>query len=120
MPEPLNLNDLQHWMQAVITHPEGIEAGIASSAATLIFNVSPDDVERLIHPSGSMSSLARLQIYGNAYFGRLIECLTAQFPAMHHAVGDSAFKGLAFGYLIQHPSRSYTLAPLGDSFDGHL
>lgn len=120
MSEKHSLNDLQRWMQAVITHPEGIDAGVASSDAANIIRLAPGAIEQVILPSSSQSSYARLQVYGRAYFGRLIECLTAQFPAVHHALGDEAFKGLAYGYLIQHPSRSYTLASLSDSFDTHL
>jgi hypothetical protein len=46
--------------------------------------------------------------------------LRAQFPAVLHAVGNDAFDGLAFGYLLQHPSTSYTLDRLSQSFDEFL
>lgn len=120
MPSPFPLHDLQRWMQTVITHPDGVSAGISSSDAAKSITISLIDLDRVIQPSREMSSLDRLQIYGRAYFGRLIECLKAQFPAVLHAIGNEAFDGLAFGYLIQHPSRTYTLSSLGDSFDAFL
>lgn len=120
MSAPRSLNDLQRWMQAVIMHPDGIDAGIASSTASAIIDVSAADIERVILPSQALGSAERLQVYGRAYYSRLIECLIAQFPAVHHAIGDEAFIGLAYGYLIQHPSRSYTLGSLGASFDSYL
>lgn len=119
MATSLSLNELQRWMQAVITHPDGIAAGVSSKDASAVIDVAYD-IERLILPSQAMSSIERLQVYGRAYFGRLIECLAAQFPALHHAIGEDAFTGLAYGYLIQHPSGSYTLASLGRLFDAYL
>jgi hypothetical protein len=120
MPQPNTLNTIQRWMQSVITHPDGVVAGIASVPAANLIEVSVDQIEGVILPSHEMNSLDRLQIYGRAYFGRLIECLQAQFPAVRQAIGDEAFNGLAFGYLVQHPSTTYTLSKLGDAFDTFL
>ncbi len=120
MQTPRSLNDLQLWFQAVITHPDGVRAGIGSVEAIRRIDVAPSEIDRVILPSKAMTSFDRLQIYGKAYFGRLIECLRAQFPAVRHAVGDAAFDGFAFGYLTQTPSVTYTLAALGKSFDSYL
>ena len=120
MSTPHSLNQIQRWMQTVITHPDGIQAGIVSPEAAKLVDIGIEGVERVILPSSQLSSLDRLQIYGRAYFSRLIECLRAQFPAVRHAVGDEAFDGLAFGYLVQNPSTDYTLGSLGDSFEAFL
>jgi hypothetical protein len=120
MPTEYSLAEIQRWLQTVITHPGGVSAGVASTEAMQVIPVAVDQIEQVILPSRELNSFSRLQIYGHAYFGRLIECLKAQFPAVHHAVGDKAFNGLAFGYLNQVPSRSYTLGHLGDSFDLYL
>jgi hypothetical protein len=120
MTKPHSLRDVQKWMQEVITHPDGISKGVSSSEATKSIGITVDQLEQVILPSRDMSSLDRLQIYGRAYYGRLIECLRTQFPAVRAAIGDEAFDGLGFGYLIQHPSKSYTLGSLGNSFDAFL
>ncbi|MEI8020801.1 MAG: DNA-binding domain-containing protein [Schlesneria sp.] len=120
MPDSSPLNTIQRWLQAVITHPEGVRAGVDSPTARQLVEVTQTDVERVILPSREMTSLDRLQIYGRAYFGRLLECLAAQFPAVRHAVGEEAFNGLAFGYLVDHPSKSYSISTLGSSFDEYL
>ncbi len=120
MPDSSPLNTIQRWLQAVITHPEGVRAGVDSPTARDLVQVTQADVERIILPSREMTSLDRLQIYGRAYFGRLLECLAAQFPAVQHVVGEDAFNGLAFGYLVDHPSKSYSLSTLGNSFDQYL
>ena len=114
------LNTIQRWLQAVITHPDGVRAGVDSPTARQLVEVTQSNVEQVIHPSREMTSLDRLQIYGRAYFGRLLECLAAQFPAVRHAVGEEGFNGLAFGYLVDHPSKSYSLSTLGSSFDEYL
>lgn len=115
-----SLNCVQRWIQSVITHPDGVQSGVASNDAVKLINVSVSDLERVILPSREMTSLDRLQIYGRAYFGRLIECLQAQFPATRHAISEETFDAIAFGYLSQNPSQRYTLANLGDSFDTFL
>jgi hypothetical protein len=120
MPDSSTLNTIQRWLQAVITHPDGVRTGVDSPAARQLVEVTQTDVERVILPSLEMTSLDRLQIYGRAYFGRLLECLAAQFPAVQHAVGTNAFNGLAFGYLVDYPSKSYSLSTLGSSFDEYL
>ena len=120
MPDSSPLNTIQRWLQAVITHPEGVRAGVDSPTARQLVEVTQTDVERIILPSREMTSLDRLQIYGRAYFGRLLECLAAQFPAVRYAVGEDGFNGLAFGYLVDHPSKSYSLSTLGSSFDEYL
>jgi len=119
-PQDPSLNQIQRWVQAVITNPDGVEQGIDSATATSTIDVTTETVDSVILPSNQLSSIERLQIYGRAYFGRLIECLRAQFPAACYAVGEHAFDGLAFGYLIQHPSTSYTLGKLGEAFDQYL
>lgn len=120
MPEPIPLDTVQRWMQAVVTNPAGVRVGVTSSDASELIDVGLANVDRVILPSSKLSSLERLEIYGRAYFGRLIECLQVQFPAVRHAVGDQAFDGLAFGYLVAHPSPTYTLATLGHRFDSYL
>lgn len=117
---PRQLVELQHWMQAVITHPDGVAAGIDSAAARAQIDVSPEDVETVVTRSRSLTSVERLHIYANAYYARLLECLAEEFPAVVHAVGDDAFGGLAFGYLQDFPSTSYTLGDLGSRFPDYL
>lgn len=116
MQEPAPLHLIQRWLQMVITHPDGVPAGIGSTDGMF----QDVNVERTILPSFEMSRIDRLGIYGRAYFGRLLECLRAQYPAVRQAAGDEAFDGLAFGYLVEHPSRRYTISSLGDSFETYL
>lgn len=114
------LRQLQQWMQAVIMHPEGVVDGIASPTAQQHIETSVENIEKVIDRSQALTSIERLQVYGNAYLARLVEVLRDEFPAVRHAIGDEAFDGFAFGYLQAYPSRSYTLADLSGSFSKYL
>jgi hypothetical protein len=114
------LAQIQRWLQAVITHPDGVESGLASPEARAEIDVSPDQVADVVDPSKRRTSIERLEVYANAYYARLLECLRDEFPALHHAVGEEIFDGLAFGYLQAYPSHSYTLSELSRHFVEYL
>lgn len=115
-----SLDQLQRWMQSVITHPAGIEAGVASDSSREVIDVGAGRLDEVVLPSQRLSSADRLRVYGNAYFARLLECLRAEFPAMVKALGEEAFDGLAFGYLLEHPSQSDTLTHLAATLPEYL
>jgi hypothetical protein len=114
------LDQIQRWMQSVIMHPGGVTEGAASPEARQHWDISPDALDQVIVPSQALDSAQRLEIYVDAYFERLLECLREEFVATHQALGDELFHAVAFGYLQQHPSRSYTLSQLGARFAGYL
>jgi hypothetical protein len=120
MVEFLKLDQIQKWMQAVIAHPEGIAQGVKSPEAQREIPLAPESVESVVERSRSLSSLERLQIYGNAYYARLVECLRDEFPALFHAMGQEEFDAYAMGYLQSYPSQSYTLAQLGKNLPAFL
>ncbi|OYV86422.1 MAG: hypothetical protein B7Z73_11765, partial [Planctomycetia bacterium 21-64-5] len=111
---------LQRWMQAVITHPDGVAAGTASDEARQHVAAQSNDCEAVIGRSRALTSVERLSIYHNAYFARLLECMRSIYPMVARTVGDEAFDALAVGYLHACPSRSYTLDRLGDDFPRFL
>ena len=91
-------------MHAVITHPEGVAAGLDSQEARSEIDVVASQVEQVVDPSKRRTSIERIEVYANAYYARLLECLRDEFPALFHAVGEEVFDGLAFGYLQAYPS----------------
>lgn len=118
--DPTELGLIQHWMQSVIMHPEGVEAGIDSSSARSVIDVSIDHVEQVICRSPAQTSIERLSVYANAYFARLLEVLAFEFPALVYALGEDLFQDFAFGYLQEIPSQSYTLSDLSAKFPEYL
>jgi len=112
--------EIQQWMQAVITHHAGIEKGVESDIARDVFQVDPHQIESVILPSRRMSSIERLEVYGNAYYARLIHCLEDLFPALRFASGEEGFNQFALGYLHRFPPTSYTLGKVADNFVAFL
>jgi len=114
------LADLQRWMQTVITHPAGIRQGITSDEAQSLIHVDEAHVTDVITRSRDRTATERLEVYGNAYFARLLECMRDLFPALMYTFDEDVFDQFAVGYLIHHPSQSYTLGRLADRFVDYL
>jgi hypothetical protein len=114
------LSRVQQWFQSVITHADGVEAGANSAEAQRLIQMRAGELERVITRSRALSAAERLAIYANAYHTRLLECLGEVFPMLKRTLGEDAFDALAFGYLQEYPSRSYTLNELGRHFPNYL
>src|SRR5579864_8315039 len=114
------VNRLQRWFQAVITHTDGVDSGAGSQEAQRLIRLGPGQLERVITRSRALTAAERLAIYANAYHTRLLECLGEVYPLLKRTLGDKAFEVFAFGYLQEYPSRSYTLNDLGRSFPYYL
>ncbi len=120
--DPENSQDLreldvvQQWFQAVITHADGVDGGMRSPAAQELIHLGRGEMEEVILGSRNLTARERLSIYANAYYARLVECLGECFPVFRRAVGQDVFNGFAFEYLRHYPSRSYTLDHLGNHF----
>ncbi len=64
--------------------------------------------------------LERFEIYGFAYWDRLIEALSEDFKRTAQVLGQNAFVEMAKSYLLNNPSTSYTLADLSWNFPEFL
>ena len=111
-----SLETLQRWMQEVITHPLGIEAGIVSDEAREEIETSVDSIQDVVTRSKACTSIERLSVYGDAYYARLIECMRELFPATVYALEEETFDQFVLEYLQACPPHSYTLEHLADGF----
>lgn len=118
-PHP-DLPTLQRWFQSVISHPEGIEAGIDTHEAQTLISLKKSELENIIRRSKNLSAEERLAIYANAYYARLLECLRESFPVLTKTLSPEVFNDFAFDYLQTYPSKTYTLNRLGDHFPDFL
>jgi len=91
----------------------------------------PDKVQRadqhyrldhtaVIRDTERMSSQQKIGIYARGYIARLLECMTAEFPAVKYLMGDDLFETFAKAYLVQAPSTSPDLYDLGKHFAAFL
>jgi hypothetical protein len=115
-----SFEQLQRWMQSVISHPGGVEIGMESNAAQENLPIKAQQIESIIAPSRALSGRERLEIYAQAYYARLIECLRAEFAMLVRAIGEELFDQFAVDYLQRYPSTSYTLSDLGARFPTYL
>lgn len=102
----LPLARLQHFLQSVVVHGETADEAIAAART----GVDPDAV---VLPSRTLTASERLGIYHGMYLLRMEEALAADYPALQHFLGAAAFRALVSDYVKEHPSRSYSLNPLG-------
>ena len=62
----------------------------------------------------------RLDVYANAYFARLHDCLADDFGALLRALGPEAFHDLVKTYLMIHPPENPSLRHAGAHLADHL
>ena len=115
-----HLATVQRWFQAVVTHPGGVEEGVAGEEAQALIRLRRGELEAVVRRSRRLTAAERLSIYANAYYARLLECMGACFPVLELTLGKELFESFAFEYLQRYPSRSYTLDRLGESFPSFL
>jgi hypothetical protein len=66
-----------------------------------------------IKPNDRLTSFERLEIYNRQYWFRVMECFAEDFCGLRAVLGEERFHDLAVAYLMNHPSRSFTLRELG-------
>jgi hypothetical protein len=110
----VGLEQLQRWMQAVIVHPGELVAATSSENAQA--EVAAERLGEVILPSKTLTSADRLGIYHGMYLLRMEEAMASDYPALKHFLGDEGFFDLVRDYVQVHPSRSFSLNPLGTNF----
>lgn len=82
-------------------------------------NAAPDGksmrayASRFIKPNDRLSSFERLEIYNRQYWFRLLSSMMEDFPGLRAVLGDRKFEAMSKAYLVDCPSRSFTLRNLG-------
>jgi hypothetical protein len=105
------LKDLQVLLYRLITAPEGVTSGLAAECPPGPKTL--DDLEHLIESDDRLSAIERLEIYANAYFYRILDCLKEDFPATLATLGADNFHNLITGYLIEYPPSEPSISCAG-------
>jgi hypothetical protein len=109
------LAELQAAIYRLVTSAEDF-AGIAAKGDL-------DAVEDLFESDDRMTAGERLEIYSRAYFSRIAEALSKDFPATVRVIGAGNFHDLVVGYLAQHPPAKPSISHVGrylpDYLQGH-
>ena len=89
-------------------------------------NIAPDGksmrayASRFIKPNDRLSSFERLEIYNRQYWFRLLSSMVEDFPGLRAVLGDRKFEAMSKAYLVDCPSRSFTLRNLGARLESWL
>ena len=75
---------------------------------------------RFIKPNDRLSSFERLEIYNRQYWFRVLSSMIEDFPGLRAVLGDKRFEAMSKAYLMECPSRSFTLRNLGAGLEGWL
>ncbi|MCX8072458.1 MAG: DNA-binding domain-containing protein [Candidatus Binatia bacterium] len=111
----VELKRVQWLLSELIRAPEGVAPAVAG--------LSPDARalwEGLVRPYGQLDAVARLDIYANMYFFRIRDAVADDFPTLRATIGAERFHNLMTDYLLEHPSRSFTLRDVGRALPAFL
>jgi hypothetical protein len=114
------VDTLERWMQAVVMHPRGAEAGVRAQPARALLAGAARDLESVVLPSSNLSSVERLEIYAHMYYARLVEVMEAEYPTVRQILGPQAFAAACRRYVAKHPSRTRTLNAMSAAFPDFL
>jgi hypothetical protein len=115
---PPSLHELQSWMKWILTDPRGVKEALANP-----YPADGADLERYTSPAKTIypwitdaapiDRIARLDIYAEGYFSRILASLQSDFPITARVVGDISFQKLIADYLKVHFSRSANIGEIG-------
>jgi hypothetical protein len=114
----MSLAALQRTMARAVMQP--------LTAAERMQQTAPDGksmrayASRFIKPNDRLTSFERLEIYNRQYWFRLLSSMIEDFPGLRAVLGDKRFEAMSKAYLVDCPSRSFTLRNLGARLEGWL
>ncbi|HWE03798.1 MAG TPA: DNA-binding domain-containing protein [Tepidisphaeraceae bacterium] len=106
------LRDLQRLAFACISQPLG--PGNATLTHFRDGRTMQEVAAGFIKPNDRLTSLDRIAIYNRQYWFRLMDCLWDDYPGLRALLGLRRFEKLRIAYLIEHPSKSFTMRNLGN------
>jgi len=105
------LAETQQLLWRLITAPEGVAAALAADSdrgGTLRARLA-----RTVRGDEKLDAAARLDIYANMYFFRILDVLKEHYPAVRSLLGDVGFHNLITDYLLRHPPAHFSLREAG-------
>lgn len=115
MARPSQLAATQRRLRRLIVAPSGVAAAIDELGAS-----EARELSRHVLGDSRLSAAERLEVYANAYFYRIRDCLAEDFCALRTGLGAELFHDLVTAYLIAHPPRHPSLRFAGDRLAGFL
>jgi hypothetical protein len=113
----VRLAELQRRFWKLVSAPETVDKALPELA-----RADPDiaPVSSWIRASGEEAAQARLNIYANMYFFRLLGVLRDDYPCLVKLIGDDRFHNLVTTYLQVCPSDNPSIRHVGGRLPGFL
>lgn len=113
-----SLDDLQAWFGRAISRPlpEEWQGNPLARAAPELAEAG----DALIHGRGGLGGFARVGVYNQQYWFRLISIMQEEYPCAVHLLGLKPFNAWAVRYLSAHPPDSPYLARLDAEWPAFL
>lgn len=115
MSDGSGLERTQRLFWELIAAPEGAASGVAALAAG-----DREEALAMIRTRPGMTPVERLDVYANMYFFRILDVLREGYPVLLSLLGDDAFHNLVTDYLLQYPSRHWSLRWVGERLPEYL
>jgi hypothetical protein len=104
-----DLSTLQRRLRELIVAPNGVNAALDELGGAAV-----RALESVVRSDHKLDAVGRLEVYANAYFYRIRDCLENDFGALHATLGENRFHNLATAYLMACPPRHPSLRFAGD------
>src|SRR6202048_5353159 len=114
----MRLAALQRTMARAVMQP--------LTASARMQNTPPDGksmrayASPFVKPNDRLASFERLEIYNRQYWFRVLSSMVDDFPGLRAVLGDKRFEAMSKAYLVDCPSRSFTLRNLGARLEALL
>jgi hypothetical protein len=105
---PIQLKELQSLLYRLITAPSGVAEGLAAER-----DLGAGGLDAIVLGDDRLSAAARVDIYANMYFYRLLDALKEDFPATLAVLDDDNFHNLVTGYLLEYPPTEASISCCG-------
>lgn len=106
---------VQRQLLQLITDPDGIEAALQSCG-----DIDGSGLRQILRSDRDLAAAERLEVYSNAYFVRIQDCLREDFGALADVLGEAAFHDLVKTYLMINPPVRPSLRHAGARLSRHL
>jgi hypothetical protein len=110
-----HLKKLESLLYRLITAPSGVAEGLAAERT-----LGAGGLGDIVLGDERLSAEARVDIYANMYFYRLLDALKEDFPATLAVLGADNFHNLVTGYLLEYPPTEPSLYYCGQHIAAYL
>jgi hypothetical protein len=103
------LSIIQRQLRELIAAPSGVAVALEELGPPAVRSL-----EATVRSDAKLPAVERLEVYANAYFYRIRDCLEDDFGALRAVLGEARFHNLVTAYLIDCPPRHPSLRFAGE------